>query len=120
MSTLVEPTCRSMRLQARRADIEMPVARATGFYLTKHPPFSCPSPPSRSDGGEGGRGGFVLPSAFVSGVFAIATMDSCRCLKTRRLVKSLRPASHAIGSHTLRDFCRVCVAVGSGESSWGR
>ena len=31
----------------------MPVARATGFYLTKHPPFSCSSPPSRSDGGEG-------------------------------------------------------------------
>jgi hypothetical protein len=29
-------------------------------------------------------------------------MDSCRCLGTRRLAKSLRPTSHAIGSHTLR------------------
>ena len=89
----------------------MPVARATGFYLTNQLLFSCSSPPSRSDGGEVGRGGFVLPSAFGSGVFPIATMDSCRYLMTRSLVKSPRPASYAIESHTLHDSGRVCVAV---------
>jgi hypothetical protein len=56
----------------------MPVARATGCYQTNQTPFSFPSPPSRSDGGEVGRGGFVVSSTFGSGVFAIATMESCR------------------------------------------
>ena len=98
----------------------MPVAIATGFYQTNQPPFSCSSPPSRSDWGRGpGRGGCVFPSAFGSGVFPIATMESWRCFITEPLAKSPRLASHAIESHTLRDSCRVCVAVGAGKSSWG-
>jgi hypothetical protein len=80
----------------------MPVARATGFYLTKHPPFSCSSPPSRSDGGEVGRGGFVVYSTLGSGVFAIATKESGRRFMNRPLAKSPCLTSHAIDLHTLR------------------
>ena len=64
-------------LQARRAGIEMPVARATGFYLTKHALFLAPLP-CRAAMGEVARvRGHCSPPAIGSGVFAIATMDSC-------------------------------------------
>jgi hypothetical protein len=79
---------------------DIPGPRGPGIYLTNQPPFSCPSPPSLSDWEEGGRGGFVLRSAFGSGVFAIATMESCRCFITGPLANSLRLATHTIGSHT--------------------
>jgi len=82
--------------------LPLPVAAATGYYQTNPPPFSCSSPMSRSDGGEVGRGGFVFPSAFGSGVFPIATMESGRRGKNRPLTKSPCLTSHAIDSHTLR------------------
>jgi hypothetical protein len=47
-----------------------------------------PSPPSRSDGGEVGRGGFVVYSTLGSGVFAIATKESGRHFMNRPLAKS--------------------------------
>jgi hypothetical protein len=61
MSTLVEPTCRSMRLQARRAGIEMPVARATGFYQTNQPPYFLLLSPDAQRWGRGRERGLCFP-----------------------------------------------------------
>ena len=97
----------------------MPVARATGFYLTKHALFLAPLP-CRAAMGEVARvRGHCSPPAIGSGVFAIATMESGRFPMNRRWVELSHRLQHAIDSHTLRDSCRVCVAIDSGKSSLG-
>jgi len=98
--------------------LPMQVAKATG--LTASTTLISSSLPCRAAMGERARvRGHCSPPAIGSGVFAIATMDSGRFPMNRRWVELSHRLQHAIDSHTLRDSCRVCVAIDSGKSSLG-